>query len=62
MNYDVTISTRGTLTIPAAIRKTLGIVAGQKVLQRREGDTIIIELVKEPDAAISSKGKADKQK
>jgi AbrB family looped-hinge helix DNA binding protein len=56
MRFEVTISKRGTFTIPAALRKKLGISAGQRVQQRLQGNAIIFEFGERPAAATILKG------
>ena len=60
MIYEVTISKTGSLTIPAAIRKELGIEPGQKVEQSLDGNRIILNFVAEVGKA--SKGEIRKNK
>ncbi|MGD9563510.1 MAG: AbrB/MazE/SpoVT family DNA-binding domain-containing protein [Pyrinomonadaceae bacterium] len=43
MTYWVTVSKKGTITIPAAIRKALALKPGQKVTLWKEGNRIIVE-------------------
>ena len=60
MTYEVTISKTGSLTIPAAIKKELGIEPGQKVEQSLDGNRIILNLVAAVEMA--SKGEIRKNK
>jgi len=46
--YTVTISSKGTITIPAAVRKSLGLKTGQKVLQSMKGKNILLEFSDKP--------------
>ena len=53
MNTFATITAQGQLTIPAAFRKRLGIKIPAKVIVREEGQTIVVEPVRD---IFSSKG------
>jgi AbrB family looped-hinge helix DNA binding protein len=46
--YMARISSRGQIVIPGPIRKTLGIDAGTTFLVLAQGDTIVLQRLKEP--------------
>lgn len=43
MNYIVSITSQGQISIPAKIRRELGLENGKKAFVKREGDKLIIE-------------------
>lgn len=47
MNYFVTITSQGQLTIPAAIRKELSLDVTRKVVIRSENNSVVIEPVRD---------------
>ncbi len=47
MVYTVSITSQGQISIPAQLRKQLGLQTGKKALVSAQGDKIIIEPVKD---------------
>jgi AbrB family looped-hinge helix DNA binding protein len=45
--HTSTITSKGQVTIPAELRKTLGLMPGNRIAFRLEGDNILLEAVKD---------------
>jgi len=50
MKYNVKISKKGSITIPAALRKTLALKPGRRVRQFVEKDKLVFDFGKETEA------------
>jgi len=45
--HTSTITSKGQVTIPAELRKTLGLMPGNRIAFRLEGDKLLLETVKD---------------
>jgi len=49
--YSLSLSSKGRITLPAAVRRQLGIAPGSVVEWRREGDRLLLFPVSSPSGA-----------